>query len=333
MKTLNIKDAPIKVFGIPFFDKKKVFERIPLEIREKVTSLEFYGRRCPGARVGFKTDAAEFTVRISFKTFSVDAGMSIFAAHAANVMVGERQNSEYVEHICPPDYETKQFEKVVKKSGKMEEVTIWLPRNEELDEVEIIFPDDANIEAPTPYKYGPALYYGSSITEGGCATGVTLGYNSLLSRWLDLDYYNFGFSGSARGEIEIADYINTIDFSLFVMDYDHNAWNCDELKRTHEPFFKRIREKHPDLPVLFLTRPNFYEVDDSAGRRDIVRETYENAIKNGDKNVYFIDGETFFGQKDRTLCTVDLTHPNDIGFYRMAETIYPVMKQILEKGE
>ena len=59
----------------------------------------------------------------------------------------------------------------------------------------------------------------------------------------------------------------------------------------------------------------------------------ENAIKNGDKIVYFVDGETFFGQKDRTLCTVDLTHPNDIGFYRMAETIYPVMKQILEKGE
>ena len=127
MKILNIKDSPIKVFGIPFFEEKKVFERIPLEIREQVKSLEFYGRRCPGARVGFKTDAAEFTVRIGFKTFSVDAGMSIFAAHSANVMIGERQKSEYIEHICPPDYETKQFEKVVKKSNKMEEVTIWLP--------------------------------------------------------------------------------------------------------------------------------------------------------------------------------------------------------------
>ena len=327
MKILNIKDAPIKVFGIPFFDKKKVFERIPLEIREGIKSLEFLGKRCPGARVGFKTDAAEFTVRMSFKTFSVDAGMSIFAAHSANVMLGERQNSEYIGHVCPPDYNTKKFEKTFKKNDKMEEVTVWLPRNEELDEVELVFPDDARVEAPTPYNYG------SSITEGGCSTGVTLGYNALLSRWLDLDYYNFGFSGSAKGELEIADYINTIDFSVFIMDYDHNAWNCDELKRTHEPFFKRIREKNPDTPVLFLTRPNFYHTDDSAERREIVRETYENAVKNGDKNVYFIDGETFFGEKDRTLCTVDLTHPNDIGFYRMAEVIYPVMKEILEKSE
>ena len=37
-------------------------------------------------------------------------------------------------------------------------------------------------------------------------------------------------------------YINTIDMSIFIMDYDYNAENTEYLRKTHEPFFKRIRE-------------------------------------------------------------------------------------------
>lgn len=212
----------------------------------------------------------------------------------------------------------------------MEDVTLWLVRNEELESVEITFPDDAEIEAPTPYKYGPALYYGSSITEGGCCSSVTNSYNALLSRWLDLDYYNFGFSGNAYGELEMADYINTIDFNLFVYDYDHNAPSVEHLQKTHEPFFLRVREKNPDVPVLMLSRPNFDYSQSAAQRRRIIEQTYFNAIKRGDDKVYYIDGESFFGQKDRQLCTVDQIHPNDLGFYRMAKVILPVMKEILD---
>ena len=130
----------------------------------------------------------------------------------------------------------------------MEEVTLWLLRNEEIENVEIMVSDTATVEAPTPYKYGKALYYGSSITEGGCCCSVTN-----VSHWLDLDYYNFGFSGNAKGELEIADYINTLDMRLFVMDYDHNAPTAEYLRDTHEAFFKRIREKHPTLPILILS--------------------------------------------------------------------------------
>ena len=32
----------------------------------------------------------------------------------------------------------------------------------------------------------------------------------------------------------------------------------------------------------------------------------------------------------RAECTVDGTHPNSLGFMRMAEKIYPVMKEALE---
>ena len=331
MKVYNAKDKPIKVFGIPFFEEKKVFERIPKQLREEISNLEFLGRRCPGARVCFRTDATEFTVKITFKTLSFDIGMSIYACQSASVMVGNRQNSVFLGLVNPPDYDTRTFEKTFNKSDKLEDVTIWLPRNEELDNIEISFPDSAQVEEPTPYKYGPALYYGSSITEGGCCCNVTNGYNAILSRLLDLDYYNFGFSGSAQGEIAMAEYICTIDFNVFVYDYDYNAPNAEHLRKTHEPFFKTIRKNRPDVPIIMLSRPNFDYSVDGAERREIIENTYKNALSDGDKNVYFIDGETFFGEEDRELCTVDTIHPNDLGFYRMAQTILPVMKKIIEK--
>jgi len=335
MKTLNIKDAPIKVYGIPFFEEKKEFLRIPEsavkpELFDIKPGLRHLFKRCPGARAGFRTDATEFTLKITFATFNVDIGMSIYASQSASVMIGSHTDCTHMGLCFPTDYKTKTFERTYRKSADMEDILIWLPRNEVLENVEITFPDDARVEAPTPYKYGPAVFYGSSITEGGCCTNVAHGYNALLSRWLDMDYYNFGFSGSAIGTPEVADYINTIpDMKLFVYDYDHNAPTAEHLRKTHEPFFKKIREAHPDMPIIMMTRPGFEYTPDADERIEIVRTTYENALKNGDKNVYFICGKDFFDEKDRTLCLVDCTHPNDLGFYRMAETVYPVMKKAL----
>lgn len=329
MKTYTCFDEPLKVFGVPFFDERKTFERLPEELRGELENLYFLGRRCPGARLGFRTDAEEFTVNVTLKTLSVDVGMSLMSCQSTAVMIGERTDSVYAGLAFPKTYDDKEYSLIVKKQGIMEEVTLWLPRNEELEIVSITVPDDAAVEAPTQYKYGKALYYGSSITEGGCSSTVFNSYNALLSRWLDLDYYNFGFSGNAKGELQIADYINTVDMSLFVYDYDHNSPNVGHLQKTHAPFFWRIREKHPDIPVIMLSRPNFDFSPDGRERRAIIEATYSNALNAGDKNVYFIDGETLFADKDRQLCTLDRTHPNDLGFYRMAEAILPIMKHAL----
>ena len=82
-----------------------------------------------------------------------------------------------------------------------------------------------------------------------------------------------------------------------------------------------------------MSKPDFdSDAEESKQRRDIIKSTYNNAIKNGDKNVYFIDGETFFGDTERSICTIEGCHPTDLGFMRMAERIYPVLKSILEKS-
>lgn len=332
MKSYSYKDEPIKVFGVVDFEKKGKIQRLPDELIEKIPRLSHLGRRCPGARIGFKTDSENIKIKITFETLSVDVGMSIYSCQSAAVFAGDRQESRFLGLVNPSNYEQKTFEKTLKKTKVLEDVTVWLPRNEIISDVEISVDDDAQVVAPTPYKYSkPILYYGSSITEGGCCASITSGYNAIISRHLDVDYYNFGFSGNARGDMNMAEYISKIDMSIFVYDYDHNAPTAEHLKNTHEPFFKYIRERNPELPVVMMTRPAITYTDDHKARREIVRATYENALKAGDKNVCFIDGETFFGDSDREICTLDRVHPNDLGFAKMAAVVEPIIKEILEK--
>ena len=327
----DIKDMPLSVHGAPFWEEEKTLRRLPRELMEELPHLSFFGRRCPGARVRFKTDSKNIRIRFEFEKADPDAGMSMFACLAANVLIGDEKYGEFLGIICPPHCGETVADGILEKSGNMDSVTIHLPRNEVIKSFEIYIDEGAQILPPDPYKYEkPVVFYGSSITEGGCCCNIINAYASILSRHLSFDSINLGFSGNAKGEPQMAEFIKGLDMSVFVYDYDHNADSPELLKATHEPFFKVIRKANPDLPVIMMTRPKNNYTQEEKQRREIVKTTYLNAVESGDKNVYFIDGETFFGKADGNSCLIDGLHPNDLGFHRMAEKIEPLLKEILE---
>ena len=330
MKEYSIFEKPVKVYGIPFFEEKKKLERVPEQLREGLGGyMPHLGRRCPGARAEFRTNSPEITVKVIFDTLSWDIGMSIFSCQSAYIYIGSHTTSRYAGHVYAESYDKKECVREFEKSGEFEDVQIFLPRNEAVKDIIIGIEDGCEIADPTPYKYtSPVMFYGSSITEGGCCSKISNAYSSIISRRLDIDFYNFGFSGSCRGETEMAEYINTIEKSALVYDYDHNAPDEEHLRKTHEPFFRLIREKNPDLPVIMTTMPLFWE-SEHCERTEIIRTTYENALRDGDKNVYFIDGGTFFPPENRVFCTNDNVHPNDLGMLYMANAIEPVLKKAL----
>ena len=115
------------------------------------------------------------------------------------------------------------------------------------------------------------------------------------------------------------------------MDYDHNAPNLEHLEKTHYPFYKHIRDALPDIPIIFVSMPDYYrDVAANEPRLQAIKNTYLKSIEEGDKLTDFIDGRTLFSDEDRDACTVDGCHPNDLGFYRMAKTIYPVVKKFIK---
>ena len=213
----------------------------------------------------------------------------------------------------------------------MHSYVLYLPLYNGLEELQLGFAPDARVGAGrTPAIEKPIVFYGSSITQGGCASKCGSSYTNLLSRRLDAAQINLGFSGNAKGEREMAEYIAGLEMSAFVLDYDHNAPNAEHLEKTHEVFFQIIRAAQPDLPILILSRPDTDRDPEDVGRRcSVILRTWENARKHGDRLVWMLEGKTLFGNRDRDLCTVDGCHPNDIGFLRMADAMEPVLREML----
>ena len=219
--------------------------------------------------------------------------------------------------------------------GGMKEITIYMPLYNDVEKVFVGLDAAAQVLPDSGYIFEkPVVFYGSSITQGGCASRPGAEYAAILSRRLCFDYVNLGFSGNAKGERVMAEYIKTLPMQAFVMDYDHNAPTPEDLEKTHEPFFRVIRDACPDLPVIFVSKPCSERNEDNRKRFAIIKKTYENALQNGDKNVYLIDGATFF--EDAVAWndpTVDRVHPTDLGFFLMARTMEPVLKTALHQSE
>jgi hypothetical protein len=118
---------------------------------------------------------------------------------------------------------------------------------------------------------------------------------------------------------------------VFVYDYDHNAPNAEHLLATHENMYKTIREKNKALPIIMMsTTSKEHIMPDREARREIIYKTYENAVKNGDENVYFWDGMKEFGPYE-DFGTVEGCHLNDLGFFVVAKSLIKTIREILNK--
>jgi lysophospholipase L1-like esterase len=127
------------------------------------------------------------------------------------------------------------------------------------------------------------------------------------------------------------EYIASLPMSVFVYDYDYNAPTAEHLRETHYAGYRTVREAQPELPIIMMSAPNYDKTGYNAPeRRDIIAASYARARAEGDENVYFIDGKVHFSTFNADECTVDGTHPNDLGFYRMAEAVASVLEKILK---
>ena len=222
------------------------------------------------------------------------------------------------------------YEAVVYPQGSgMREYTVNFPTYSGVNDLYIGLDEKAAVEAPMPYTMEkPVVFYGSSITQGGCSSRPGTTYQGFVSRRFDFDYINLGFSGSARGEQTMADYIAGLPMSVFVLDYDHNAPTVEHLANTHENFYQTVRKAHPDIPIILMSRPVFTANEDTLARLQVIRTTYENAVKAGDTKIWLLTGAQLMA-----LCgddgLVDGAHPTDFGFASMAKALGDLLEQIL----
>lgn len=329
MKWYHLTDPALSLEGLALSDREgRRYWRLPADVIDQVNSGVSEVAKFPsGARVRFATDSR----RIALCAVVGPAGYIKNVGAIGKCGLAGYVDGEWHYVVYPAASDAEEMTGAYDLDGKMHEHTVYLPLFTPLYDLMIGLDDDAQVKPPRPYAVQkPIVFYGSSITNGASATHAGNAYVSIVCRRLDASFLNLGFSGSARGEERIARYIAGLDMSLFVMDYDHNAPDAAHLEATHERFFRIVREAQPDLPIALISKPDFdIDPEGNAARRAVIRRTYEHALAAGDARVRFIDGETLFGTTERRDCLVDGTHPNDLGFRRMANAITPVLRELL----
>ena len=330
VKLYDVKQTPFKVYGVEYLDE--CFRRLPEEVAKSVSEgVHAHHKHAAGGRVRFKTDSPYIAISAKLANAAKMPHFAFSGSIGMDLYVNENGEERYVNSFIPKIDIKDEFVSVLNLpfSG-IQEYTINLPLYSGIEELSIGVAETAKILEAEPYKYEkPIVFYGSSITQGGCASRPGNCYTSMVARRLNANHINLGFSGNARGEDEIAEYIAGLDMSVFVYDYDHNAPTLEHLEATHERMFKIIREKNPDLPVLFMSRPQYVWNGNITARYEIVKATYEKAKANGDNNVHFLGGKEL-SSACKNEGSVDNCHPNDWGFACMADAVYDVLKDVIK---
>ena len=334
----NVKEAPFMLHG--FFEPltEPYYHRLPKEVAEAtsdgVSKLE---RESAGGRVRFSTDSPYIAIRATFKVVGRSSHLTLLSSAGFDLYIDGEFGSRFVKEFRMPYDMTNYYENVIPiGSSVMRTYTINFPVHSVIEKLEVGLKPDSALDSPRAYKsFDPFVIYGSSIVHGTAATRPGLTYPAMISRDLNMDYKNVGFSGMAKGEEAMANWIATLPMSVFVCDYDHNTPTNEHLQNTHFRFYEIIRKKNPDVPYIMVSRPDFWTMPRDQKniliRRDIIMSSYLKARALGDENVYFIDGISFFATTHQFDHTVDGCHPNDTGFIRMADSIGAVIKYALEK--
>ena len=212
-----------------------------------------------------------------------------------------------------------------------EECLIYLPLYNGISDFTLGINDGATINAPARRTFAakPVVFYGTSITHGGCASRPGLGFVNIISRDLDVDIVNLGFSGSGVMEFEMSEHLSRIDASCYVLDC---LWNMSlddrgngrSVKGNYEPFIRNLRAKRPDVPIIMAEQCDVYMAGPNS--KDIfMKALYEKLKAEGWKKLYYLPKDGMYtGDLEGT---VDGCHPNDLGMVTMAKAFGDAVKK------
>lgn len=139
------------------------------------------------------------------------------------------------------------------------EYMLYLPLYDGVISLSIGIDAEASISVPRtaiPVRTKPIVFYGTSILQGGCANRPGMAHTNIISRRLNREIVNLGFSGNALLDYEIAEVMSSVDAGVYVLDFVPNA-SSDQIYEKMETFYRILRDKHPRTPIIFIEDPVF----------------------------------------------------------------------------
>ena len=245
------RDLPLE--GRAWTDTPDHWSRLPSRAKDKVTpEVWSLSNWSAGLALRFTCSAPKFRVNWSLKSPRL-AWPHFPATNVSGIDVyawrGAAKGWRYAKCQKVWSQRTNEMEVAL---GPNVPVMIYLPTYNGISDIRIGVPKGAKITAVAERPEGhrkPLVVYGTSITEGACASRPGMGYAMILARDLDLELVNLGFAGAARQEPAMADLIGEIDAACYVVDCLHNM-DLKMVKERFEPFLRRLHGRRPDVPIV-----------------------------------------------------------------------------------
>lgn len=304
------------------------FDRLPMKAKEIVPEKVWtLSHNSAGLYTKFATDAKSFRVKWTLNN-SMIAMAHMPASGVSGIDIYRKlTNGEWFYYCTGKPILNPTNNVSIKDSlsnGEEVEYLLYFPLYNGISKLEIGIPKGKSIRKVIKDVGKPIVFYGTSITQGGCASRPGLVHTALLHRWLNVPVINLGFSGSGKMEIEMAQLLSEIDASVYILDCLRNMNTAMVLERT-EKFIRYIRKNHPSTPIL-MVEDSDYSMNLPTERGEEYLKIYNKLRKEGDEQLYYLEGKDLLGSDGEG--TVDGVHPNDIGFMRQAIEFEKAIKKI-----
>jgi len=309
---------------IPDHLKESPYDRLPVSYKEIVrTPVWDLSKSSAGISIRFSTNTSNLKIKWEvLNNFSMDH-MPDTGIKGVDLYYRNGQEWQYLNTGRPKGL-INEYTLIENMKEEMREFKIFLPLYDGIKNIEIGIDSTSNIIKPTKNKRKPIIFYGTSITQGGCASRPGMAHTNIISRKLDIDVVNFGFSGNGRMEQPIAEIISSVEPSLYIIECMPNMIKPELITERTIPLVNTIREKNPNTPIIFvdlfkspITILNIKAKSENIAMDNALKAEFEKMIKNGYKNIYLIETPKLADSDHEG--TVDGIHFTDLGFLLYAD--------------
>lgn len=342
----NPAEKPFRLCGFYWHDQDQVFRRLPVSPKYPISeNVEALCNHTAGGQIRFRSDSKRISLKVEILNIGrmdhmPDTGMSGF-----DLYIG-KPGSERFYSVLRQSTHTGSYitEMMNVHDSVMRDFVLNFPLYNGVKSLKIGLEADAKTEEPVAFSVPrPVVIYGTSITQGGCASRPGMAFSNILSRKLNVEFLNQGYSGNGKCETEMAKILSEIsDPALFIIDCDANCSDYKLFAKLLPRFIDTLRTKHPQMPILIISRISFgkeahhctIDVKPLFPSRALLKNAQiqiaevERRRCAGDHNIHFLDGSTLLG-RDYWECTVDGVHPTDLGFYRIAENLQSIVESLI----
>lgn len=312
------------------------YGRMPEALQDEFRpDLLFLGRNSAGVAVRFSSDSPMVSAKWTLTNNYTMNHMAMTGIKGLDLYVLIDGRWMFIGTARPGAKEN--FSVFVKGMTKSEkEFMAYLPLYDGVESLQIGVAKESGIGMPKinalvkSESAKPVVIYGTSITQGGCASRPGMGYTSILSRLLGREVVNLGFSGNGRLDFSMSKAIAMTDPGVIVLDCLPNT-TSQSVKDSAYRFITNILKSHSSTPLYMVENPNFaHLIVDKATADELQRENaawlelYNRLRREGYKNIFYIKADNFFGTDNEG--TVDGIHPTDLGMQRMAQKLFTQLK-------